>query len=141
MHAMRPVQLWCDLVASVRTFRRFAVNMLFKTAALAAASLGFLVAEPATAVPTVGAVRSAEVNTGVDTWEHARRYRHRHSSGRRYYSCRRGSGTTGLIVGGAAGALVGRSVDRGRYRTTGTVLGAAGGALLGREIQRTRRCR
>ena len=58
--------------------------------------------------------------------------------------CRRSNGTTGLIVGGAGGALVGRALDRGRSRTTGTVLGAAVGALLGREVQRSRsvrRCR
>ena len=61
----------------------------------------------------------------------------------RYY-CRRPNGTTGLIVGGAAGALIGRQIDGGRSRTTGTILGAAAGALIGREIQRSssgRRCR
>ena len=58
--------------------------------------------------------------------------------------CRRSNGTTGLIVGGAAGALIGRQIDGGRSRTTGTILGAAAGALIGREVQRsssTRRCR
>jgi hypothetical protein len=55
----------------------------------------------------------------------------------RYY-CRRSNGTTGLIVGGALGALVGRELDGGRDRTVGTVVGAAGGALLGREIDRGR---
>ena len=58
--------------------------------------------------------------------------------------CRRSNGTTGLIVGGAAGALIGRAVDGGRERTMGTLLGAAAGALIGREIQRNRsrsRCR
>ena len=59
----------------------------------------------------------------------------------RYY-CRRGNGTTGLIIGGAVGALIGRELDGGRDRTVGTILGAAGGALLGREIDRGRlRCR
>jgi hypothetical protein len=61
----------------------------------------------------------------------------------RYY-CRRSNGTTGLIVGGAAGALIGRSIDGGRNRATGTILGAAAGALIGREVQRSRssrRCR
>ena len=56
--------------------------------------------------------------------------------------CRRSNGTVGIIVGGAAGALVGRAVDGGRNRTTGTVVGAAVGALAGREIARNRRrCR
>jgi hypothetical protein len=53
----------------------------------------------------------------------------------RYY-CRRDNGTTGLIIGGAAGALLGRALDGGRERTLGTIIGAAGGALLGREIDR-----
>jgi hypothetical protein len=68
----------------------------------------------------------------------------RGSDGRTY--CRKPNGTTGLIVGGAAGALAGRAIDGGRSRTTGTVLGAAVGALLGRHVQRNvigsgRRCR
>jgi uncharacterized protein YcfJ len=53
----------------------------------------------------------------------------------RYY-CKRDNGTTGLIVGAAAGALLGRTVDGGQNRTLGTILGAAGGGLLGREIDR-----
>ena len=53
----------------------------------------------------------------------------------RYY-CKRSNGTTGLVIGAAVGALVGREIDGGRDRTTGTILGAAGGALLGREIAR-----
>jgi uncharacterized protein YcfJ len=58
--------------------------------------------------------------------------------------CRRSNGTTGLVVGGAGGALVGRALDGGRSRATGTILGAAVGALVGREVQRgrsARRCR
>ena len=59
----------------------------------------------------------------------------------RYY-CRRDNGTTGLIIGGAVGALVGRELDGGRDRTVGTIIGAAGGALLGRAIDRGElRCR
>jgi outer membrane lipoprotein SlyB len=55
--------------------------------------------------------------------------------------CRRSNGTTGLIVGGAAGALIGREIDGGRSRTAGTIVGAALGAVLGREIQRGRSSR
>lgn len=62
-------------------------------------------------------------------------------NGRTY--CRRSDGTTGLIVGGVGGALVGRSVDNGGL--LGTALGAAGGALAGRAVDRTltakQRCR
>ena len=32
------------------------------------------------------------------------------------YRCRRPDGTTGLIVGGAAGALIGREIQRGSLR-------------------------
>ncbi|MGX7925262.1 glycine zipper 2TM domain-containing protein [Tsuneonella sp. HG094] len=59
----------------------------------------------------------------------------------RYY-CKRSNGTTGLIIGAAAGALAGRAVDTRGERTTGTILGAAAGALLGRQIDRGEvRCR
>lgn len=58
----------------------------------------------------------------------------------RYY-CRKKDGTTGLLIGGAAGALLGREVDGGRDRTLGTVIGAAAGALLGREVDRGSSCR
>lgn len=53
----------------------------------------------------------------------------------RYY-CERENGTTGLIIGAAGGALLGREIDGGRERTLGTVLGAAVGGLLGREVDR-----
>lgn len=52
------------------------------------------------------------------------------------YHCKRDNGTTGLIVGAAAGALLGRTVDTSGDRALGTLLGGAGGALLGREIDR-----
>ena len=60
----------------------------------------------------------------------------------RYY-CKRKNGTTGLIVGGAAGALLGRSIAGRGDNTLGTILGAAGGALLGRAVERgsSSRCR
>lgn len=59
----------------------------------------------------------------------------------RYY-CERENGTTGLIIGAAGGALLGREIDGGRERTLGTVLGAALGGLLGREIDLSdARCR
>jgi Glycine zipper 2TM domain len=65
-------------------------------------------------------------HTGAQVW--------RGRDGRDY--CRKPDGTVGMIVGGAAGALLGREVDRGYNRTLGTILGAAGGALLGRAVDR-----
>lgn len=53
----------------------------------------------------------------------------------RYY-CRRSDGTTGLIVGGLAGGLLGNRIAGGGSRTLGTLLGGAGGALLGQSIDR-----
>lgn len=68
-------------------------------------------------------------------------------NGDRYYSRRHrcGKGTTGLIVGGAAGALIGREVTRNNNRysyrrnsgTTGAIIGGALGALVGREVARS----
>jgi hypothetical protein len=59
------------------------------------------------------------------------------------YYCRRQDGTTGLLVGGAVGALLGHEVaGRRGDRTLGALLGGAAGALLGREIDRgDSRCR
>lgn len=72
-------------------------------------------------------------NDGYQTW--------RGNDGR--YYCRKKNGTTGLIVGGAAGALLGRSIAGRGDNTLGTILGAAGGALLGRSVDRnsSSRCR
>ena len=88
------------------------------------------------ALPAVPAFASHQSNAyHGKTW--------RGSDGRVY--CRKSNGTTGLIVGGAAGVLAGRAIDKNGSRTTGTVLGAAVGALLGRHVQRNviskRRCR
>ena len=60
----------------------------------------------------------------------------RDSNGR--LRCKRSNGTTGLIVGGAGGALLGRAIDTHGERATGTILGAAAGALVGRSIDSNR---
>ncbi|RHW19046.1 glycine zipper 2TM domain-containing protein [Sphingomonas gilva] len=75
-----------------------------------------------------------------------KRYKYKEWRGRdgRMY-CRKSDGTTGLIVGGVAGALIGRTIDTRGDRTLGTLGGAAAGALLGREVDREvskpKRCR
>lgn len=61
----------------------------------------------------------------------------------RYY-CKRSDGTTGLIIGGAAGGILGNVIDGGRSRILGTLLGGAAGALAGRSIDQNSqqvRCR
>jgi outer membrane lipoprotein SlyB len=82
---------------------------------------------------TVPAIPAEAHRTG---YAHSHRYEQAH--------CSKRSGTTGLIAGGAGGALLGRQIDKNGDRTTGTVLGAAVGALLGRHVERnmlSRRCR
>lgn len=94
-----------------------------------------LAAAGSLAVPAVPAMAH---NTGY-------RHQHQYSDGVGYwqgedgrYYCKRSNGTVGLLVGGAAGALLGRAVDTRGSRATGTIVGAAAGALIGREIQRSR---
>ncbi len=97
--------------------------------ALAAASL----------MAPVGATYSKHgISVGKSEAEAQRRNQYREwrgRDGRRY--CRKPNGTTGLLVGGVAGALVGRTVDSRGDRTLGTLLGGAAGALAGREIERS----
>ena len=84
-------------------------------------------------VPALPAAADARPRGEVQTW--------RGEDGRTY--CRKPNGTTGLIVGGAAGLLAGRAIDTRGERTTGTILGGALGALLGRHVERkvVNRCR
>lgn len=99
--------------------------MVRKTALALAA---FTLAVPA--LPSAAVARDGYYNGKV--W--------RDSQGR--LRCKRPNGTTGLIVGAAGGALVGRAIDTRGERATGTILGAAAGALIGREVERSRqRCR
>lgn len=103
--------------------------------ALAAASL----------LAPVGATFSPDgvANIGAAKADAQRRHKYREwkgKDGRRY--CRKPNGTTGLVVGGVAGALVGRTIDTRGDRTIGTLLGGAAGAVAGREIERSgSRCR
>lgn len=83
----------------------------------------------------------------------AKAQHHRHQRAKHHYKykewrghdgrmhCRKTDGTVGTIVGGVAGALLGRSVDTHGERTTGTVLGAAGGALAGHALDSHKECR
>lgn len=54
----------------------------------------------------------------------------------RYY-CKRDDGSTGLVVGGIAGGVLGNVIAPGGSKLLGTILGAGAGALAGREIDRS----
>lgn len=106
--------------------------------AVLAATMAALTIPAVTAIPTPAEAhrrhRYYHTDNGIRYW--------RGNDGR--YYCRRSNGTTGLLIGGAAGALLGRAVDTRGDRATGTIVGAAAGALIGREIDRNRssaRCR
>ena len=77
------------------------------------------------ALPVVGAAKAEAHQIGK---------KHYHSKAR-YRNCRYSSGTTGLIAGGATGAVVGSKVIGGGI--LGTAAGAVGGAFAGRAIDRT----
>jgi hypothetical protein len=65
---------------------------------------------------------------------------YRGSDGR--YYCKRSDGTTGLIIGAASGGILGNIIDGGRHRGAGTLIGGALGALAGRSIEQNDiRCR
>jgi Ni/Co efflux regulator RcnB len=65
---------------------------------------------------------------------------YRGSDGR--YYCKRSDGTTGLVLGAAGGGILGNIIDGGRHRTAGTLIGGAIGALAGRSIDQDQvKCR
>jgi len=97
----------------------------FITALIAAVTLPVIAATPAEARRHDDR-RYHRTDNGVQYW--------RGNDGR--YRCRKSNGTTGLLIGGVGGALLGRAIDGGRDKTLGTVLGAGAGALAGRSIDR-----
>ena len=113
--------------------------MLNKIALGAAAALTALTAVPAAA----DAHPRGRAHGYYNNSAHARSYYNDSYDRRAYRSsgtrCR--SGTTGAIVGGAAGALLGREIAGRRDRTLGTILGGAAGALGGRALTRDKYCR
>jgi hypothetical protein len=133
------------------------MKTLFRTSALALAAAGMAVS----AVPA----DARDYRPGyAQGWQQSRDYRDRYGYDTRYYGrgyhseavtgntrawrgddgryyCRKNDGTTGLIVGAAAGALLGHAVDSGSSRTLGTVIGGALGALLGKRVAQSSSCR
>lgn len=60
------------------------------------------------------------------------------------YYCKRNDGTTGLIVGAISGGVLGNAIDGGHSRAAGTLLGGALGAIVGKSIDQNSqpiRCR
>ena len=108
------------------------------------AALAMLSAAPA-AAQSYGYSNGYYSNSG-----HARGYEGRYEGrsrydGRayanRYSSDRCRSGTTGAIVGGAGGALLGREIAGRGDRTLGAIIGGVAGALGGRAVTRDSNCR
>lgn len=91
---------------------------------------------------------AANADDGDRRWRrdrYERGYDYRRDGDRRYYDnrryrCRKSGGTTGMLIGGVAGALLGRAVDTRGDRAPGTIIGAGAGALAGRAIDRNSRC-
>ena len=54
-------------------------------------------------------------------------------SDNRYY-CQRDDGTTGLIIGGIGGGVLGHIIAPGGSKTLGTIIGAGAGALIGKAV-------
>ena len=66
-------------------------------------------------------------------------YRHVYRGASSRYSCRRGDGVQGTVIGAGAGALAGAALTHG---AAGPIIGAVGGGLLGNHIgRRTVHCR
>ena len=92
--------------------------------------------------------REARYESRRDYWDAARYYRQDdrararrlgrndriyRGSDNRYY-CERDNGTTGLIIGGMSGAVLGTIIAPGESKVLGTIIGAGAGALIGRAI-------
>ena len=119
-----------------------------RTATVAAVLASFVALPPAPA-NAQGNERRDRYDARNGYWDPARdyrrddrRYRPRRlgrndriyrGSDNRYY-CRRDDGTTGLIIGGIGGGVLGHIIAPGGSKTLGTIIGAGAGALIGRAI-------
>lgn len=99
----------------------------------------------------VEARREAQLEARQEYWDAARYYRQDNrryraqrmgyndrvyrGSDNRYY-CKRDDGTTGLIIGGVSGAVLGNIIAPGGWKTLGTIIGGGAGAVLGRQVDR-----
>jgi Ni/Co efflux regulator RcnB len=124
-----------------------------KTSVVAALLVSFAATSPALAQPYGrgrGHYKQEERREAREEyWDAAKHYRHderhyhpRHlekndriyrGSDNRYY-CKRDDGTTGLIVGGITGGVLGNVIAPGGSKTIGTIAGAGLGAIVGKAI-------
>jgi hypothetical protein len=108
---------------------------MFKKITVAALAASTLAVAPAPAFAHGNSYNDGRYyDSRYDRADRGDRYYGRTQYDRRDRGYRRCSGTTGTIVGGAGGALLGREIAGRGSRGTGTILGAAAGALLGRQV-------
>ena len=129
--------------------RKVLVNRL-RAAVAALLLVSFVGVSPAMADQGRGRGRGhAKHEEREEYWDASKHYKHdeRHyhprrlgrndriyrGSDNRYY-CKRDDGTTGLIVGGVTGGVLGNVIAPGGSKTLGTIIGAGAGALIGRAI-------
>jgi len=96
--------------------------MKFALAFIAAAGL---------ATPMVASAPAVAQSRHYDS--HSDRTYHGRDRDYNRHHCKKSSGTTGLVAGGAGGALLGHALGGG---TLGTVAGGVGGALLGKHLDK-----
>jgi hypothetical protein len=97
------------------------------------------------------AQQEARQEARQEYWDAARYYRNDNNRYRAYrmtrndriyrgsdnrYYCKRDDGTTGLIIGGVSGAVLGNIIAPGGWKTLGTIIGGGAGAVLGRQVDR-----
>ena len=144
------------MVRSIGTVRRKGHVNRIRTATIAVLLASFVGVLPAPAQAKDKDRRDVRAAYDDGYWDAARYYRRDdrryqarrlgrndyiyRGSDNRYY-CRRDDGTTGLIVGGIAGGVLGQIIAPRGAKTLGAILGAGGGALIGRAIDDGVECR
>jgi outer membrane lipoprotein SlyB len=118
-------EMWRYPIINAQLLRVMTMRKAILAAMLAAITVPVVTSTPAEARRGDDR-RYSRTDNGISYWKG--------NDGR--YRCKKSNGTTGLLIGGVGGALLGRTIDGGNDKTLGTVLGAAGGALLGREVDR-----
>jgi hypothetical protein len=85
------------------------------------------------ATTTTGAIGPVGMAAAQDNRDYRDDRQYRGKDRRYYQDCKKSSGTTGLLAGGAGGAVLGNVLGGG---AVGTIAGGVGGALLGKHIDK-----